>query len=331
MIVLVRTLRILALAIFTCATLAAATSGASAETWPSRPIKIIVPYAAGGAVDIVARLLSEPMGKTLGTSIVVENHAGGAGIPAAETVVRAAPDGYTLGIFSSNYLSNAVTQPHLSFDVVNDITPVSMVIINTVLILVPADSQIHTLKDLIDEAKAKPGAISYGTPGVGTAMNFAGELLNARAGIHMVHVPYRGAAPALSDLLGHHIPVAIMGIGPALPYIKSGKLRAIAITTEKRSKILPDIPTVAELGYPGYRFGEWFAMIGPKGIPPEIENKIHAALLQAIKSNQVQQKLENLGLEPTSSTSAELKHFMASELDRIRSIATQAKMFGHKN
>lgn len=326
----VRTLRTAMLAILTGAMLTAATANANAESWPNRPIKIIVPFAAGGAVDIVARLLSEPMSKTLGTSIVVENRAGGAGVPASEAVVRAAPDGYTFGIFSSNYLSNAVTQPHLSFNVVDDITPVSMVVINTVLILVPADSSIHTLKDLIDEAKAKPGTISYATPGFGTAMHFAGELLKARAGINMVHVPYRGAAPALTDLLGHHVPVAIMGIGPALPYVKSGKLRAIAITTEKRSKVLPDVPTVAELGYPGYRFGEWFAMIGPKGIPPKIQSKVQAALVDAIKSQQIQTAFQKLGLEPTYSTPAQLKQFMTSELARIRSIATQAKMFEKK-
>ena len=327
---IVRILRASALAILIGAIVASATANANAENWPNRPIKIIVPYAAGGAVDIVARLLSEPMGKTLGTSIVVENRTGGAGIPAAETVVRAAPDGDTLGIFSSNYLSNAVTQPHLSFNVVDDITPISMVVINTVLILVPADSPIHTLKDLINEAKAKPGVLTYGTPGFGTAMHFAGELLNTRAGIKMVQVPYRGAAPALTDLLGHHLPVAIMGIGPALPYVKSGKLRAIAITTEKRSKILPDVPTVAELGYPGYRFGEWFAMIAPKGIPPKVQNKIHAALVRAIKSEKIQTAFEKLGLEPTFSTSAELKEFMTSELARIRTIAVQAKMLEKK-
>jgi tripartite-type tricarboxylate transporter receptor subunit TctC len=326
----VRLLRTAVLGLLTGAMLTAATASANAETWPNRPIKIVVPFAAGGAVDIVARLLSEPMAKALGTTIVVENRAGGAGVPASEAVVRAAPDGYTFGIFSSNYLSNEVTQPHLSFNVVDDITPVSMVVINTVLILVPADSSIHTLKDLVAEAKAKPGVITYGTPGFGTAMHFAGELLNARAGIKMVHVPYRGAAPALTDLLGHHVPVAIMGIGPALPYVKSGKLRAIAITTEKRSKVLPDVPTVAEVGYPGYRFGEWFAMIGPKNIPPDIQNKVHATLVDAIKSQKIQTAFLKLGLEPTYSTPAGLKNFMTTELERIRSIGKQANMFDQK-
>jgi tripartite-type tricarboxylate transporter receptor subunit TctC len=300
-----------------------------AESWPSRPIKIILPYAPGGAVDLVARLLQEPMGKTLGGTIVVENHSGGAGIPAAESVVNSTPDGYTLGLFSSNYLSNAVLQ-HLSFDVVNDITPISMVIINTVLILVPNDSPIHTLQDLIAAAK-KPGGISYGTPGFGTAMNFAGELLNQRAHIKMVHIPYRGAGPALTDLLAHHIPVAIMGIGPAIPHIRAGKLRAIAITTAKRSKILPDVPTVAELGFPGFEAGEWFAMFGPKGIPPKIVDAIHAALVKATESEAIETRLKKVGLETTHSTPKEEREYFTSELARIRAIAEQAKMLKPKN
>jgi tripartite-type tricarboxylate transporter receptor subunit TctC len=305
-----------------------AVSPLRAEQWPSRPIKIIVPYAPGGAVDLVARLLQEPLGKNLGTSIVVENHSGGAGIPAAEDVVNAAADGYTLGLFTSNYLSNAVLQ-NLSFDVINDITPISVVIINTVLILVPESSPIHTLNDLIAAAK-KPGGVSYGTPGFGTAMNFAGELLNERAHINMVQIPYRGAGPALTDLLAGHIPVAIMGIGPAIPFIKSGKLRAIAITTANRSKILPDVPTVAELGFPGYQAGEWFAMFGPKGLPPEIANRIHAGLVTALEPKSIEARLNTLGLETVHTTPAETRAFFISELSRIRGIAEQADMIKNK-
>jgi len=299
---------------------------ALAQDWPQRPIRIIVPFAPGGAVDLVARLIQEPMAKALGTTMIVENRAGGAGVPASEALVRAAPDGYTLALVSSNYVSNGVTQHNLSFDVVKDITPISMVVINTVLILVPADSPIRSLKDLVEQAKAKPGALSYGTPGFGTAMHFAGELLNERAKIHLVHVPYRGAGPALNDLLGKQIPVAIMGIGPVMPHVASGKVRAIAITTEKRSKIQPDIPTVAELGYPGYRFGEWFALIAPKGLPKDVADRIHGAFIKTIGSDDIKAKLEKVGLEPTSSTSAELHDFINSELARIRNIAAQTKL-----
>lgn len=306
-------------------------SSSYAETWPQRPIRIIVPFAAGGAVDIVARQLQEPMGKNLGTTMVVENRAGGAGVPASEALVRAAPDGYTVGFFASSYVSNAVTQSTLSFNVVNDITPISMAVINTVMILVPANSPIRTLKDLVDQAKARPGALSYATPGVNTAMHFAGELLKTRAGIDMVHIPYRGAGPALNDLLGGQVPVTIMGIGPSLPFIRSGQLRAIAITTEKRSKLLPDIPTVAEQGYPGYRFAEWFAMIAPKDLPPELKKRLHTALLAAIHSDDLTTRLENIGLEPTSSSPDELRDFLATELARIREIATQTKMLESKN
>ncbi len=301
-----------------------------AENWPTRPIKVIVPFAEGGAVDLVARILQDEMGKALGTTLIVENRAGGAGVPASEALIHAPPDGYTVAIMSSNYASNAIMQPNLPYDTIKDITPISMVIINTVVILVPADSSIHTLADLVAEAKAKPGALSYGTPGFGTAMHFAGELLRSRANINISHVPYRGAAPALNDLLGHQVPIAIMGIGPALPFITSGKLRAIAITTEKRSKAIPDVPTVAEAGYPGSRFGEWFAMIAPKALPADVAKKIHAAFVKAIETPKVKAKIEKLGLDPTSSTPEELHAFLVSETERIRQIASEAKMLERK-
>jgi len=326
----VRTIAVAFAALTAVMALVASPSPARAENWPTRPIKIIVPFAAGGAVDLVARFLQDDMGKALGTTMVVENRAGGAGVPASEALINAPPDGYTIAIMSSNYASNAIMQPHLPYDTIKDITPISMVVINTVLILVPADSSIHTLADLVAQAKAKPGTISYGTPGFATAMQFAGELLRSRANINILHVPYRGAAPALNDLLGHQIPVAIMGIGPALPFIKSGKLRAIAITTEKRSQALPDVPTVAEAGYPGFHFGEWFAMIAPKGLPPDVAKKIHDAFVKAIETPAVKAKIEKIGLDPTSSTPEELHKFLVSETERIRQIAVEAKMLGRK-
>ncbi len=324
------TISALCAALLAVAALVVSASAASAENWPTRPIKIIVPFAAGGAVDLVARFLQNDMGKALGTTMFVEDRGGGAGVPASEELINSPPDGYTVALVSSNYASNAVMQPHLSYDPIKDITPISMAVINTVLILVPANSTIHTLSDLVAQAKAKPGALSYGTPGVGTAMNFAGELLRSRANINITQVPYRGAAPALNDLLGHQIPIAIMGIGPCLPYIKSGKLRAIAITTDKRSKFLPDVPTVAEAGYPGFSSGEWFAMIAPKGLPPDVTAKLHDALVKAIESPDVKARIENIGLETTSSTPQQLHDFMVSETARFRKTAKEAKMLEHK-
>lgn len=297
-----------------------------AQDWPQRPIKIIVPFTPGGAVDITARILQEHMAKILGATMIVENRAGGGGLPASEALVRAGPDGYTLALVSASYASNAVVQPNLSFDVVKDITPISLAVINTVMILVPPDSPFRTLKDLIDHAKAKPDTLSYGSVGFGSAMHFAGELLNSRAGIKMIHVPYRGAAPALNDLIAGQLPVAIIGIGPTLSLLQAGKLRPLAITTAKRSRILPDIPTVAELGYPGYQSGEWFALIAPKGLPADIQNRLHGALVTAIKLPEVRARLEQIGLEPTSSSPDELRDFLTDEVKRLRDTADQTKM-----
>ncbi len=318
-------------AFFAAVALLMPASSAQADTWPSRPIKIIVPFAPGGAVDIVARILQDEMAKALGTTAVVENRGGGAGVPGAEALVRAAPDGYTISLVSSNHLSNAVLQSNLSFDVINDITPISMVVINTVLVLVPQESPFKTLADLVTAAKAKPGSLSYASAGSGTAMNFAGELLKSRANINLIHVPYRGAGPALNDLLGSQVPIAIIGIGPATPFIQAGKIRPLAITTEKRSKNLPNVPTVAEAGYPGYRFGEWFAFVAPKGLPPDIAKRIHTAFITAIETPAIKERLEKLGLEPTSSSPEELKAFMTTEVERIRQIATEAKMLEKPN
>jgi tripartite-type tricarboxylate transporter receptor subunit TctC len=325
-----RTISALCGALIAAATLAASAPACFAANWPTRPIKIIVPFAAGGAVDLVARFLQNDMGKALGTTMFVDDRPGGAGVPASEALINSPPDGYTVALVSSNYASNAVLQPHLSYDTIKDITPISMAIINTVLILVPADSSIHTLSDLVAQAKAKPGALSYGTPGFGTAMHFAGEMLRSRANINITHVPYHGAAPALNDLLGHQIPMAIMGIGPALPYIESGKLRAIAITTDKRSKFLPGVPTVAEAGYPGFSSGEWFAMIAPKGLAPDVTAKLHDALVHAIESPDVKAEIEKIGLETTTSTPQKLHDFLISETARFRQIASEAKMLDHK-
>lgn len=325
-----RTISALCGVLIAIATLVASASVSLAENWPTRSIKIIVPFAAGGAVDLVARFLQTDMGKALGTTMFVDDRPGGAGVPASEVLIHSPPDGYTVALVSSNYASNAVLQPHLSYNTIKDITPISMAVINTVLILVPANSSIHTLSDLVAQAKAKPGALSYGTPGFGTAMHFAGEMLRSRANINITHVPYHGAAPALNDLLGHQIPTAIMGIGPALPYIESGKLRAIAITTDKRSKFLPGVPTVAEAGYPGFSSGEWFAMIAPKGLAPAVATKLHDALVKAIENLDVKTKIEKIGLETTTSTPQELHDFLVSETARFRQVASEAKMLDHK-
>ena len=316
---------------FTAAALLVTSIASHAQDWPQRPIRIIVPFAAGGAVDATARLIGEPLGKLLNTQVVVENRAGGAALPGSEAVVRAAPDGYTLGVFSASYAANAVTQPNISFDAINDVTPISQVIVNTVLILVPADSPIKTLKDLVDQAKAKPNSISFGSVGTYSAMHFAGELLNTRAGIKMVHVPYRGAGPALNDLLAGTLPVAILGIGPVLPHIKAGKLRALAITTEKRSSLLPDVPTVAELGYPGYAFGEWFAVYAPKGLPDNIKKKLYEAVTKVATSDDFKKRVAGMGLEATSTTPDELKAYLTSEIERIRDIAKQTNMLQQKH
>jgi tripartite-type tricarboxylate transporter receptor subunit TctC len=306
----------------------AALPSASAQdaAWPSKPIRIIVPYAPGGAVDATARLLQETLGDELGQPILVENRAGGAGVPASETLVRAAPDGYTLGLFASAWAANATLQKNLSFDPIKDITPITVIANSTTLVLVHPSSSFRSLKELVEEGRARPGQIAYASSGVGTAQHFAGELFKLRAKVDLLHVPYRGAGPALTDALGGQVPVSFLGIGPTRPMVEIGKLRALAITTGARSKILPSVPTVAEQGYPGFDHGEWFGVLAPAGLPADITTKLHAAVVRVVNSPKFVEKLALLGIEPMSQSPAEFKAFIGSEIERLRAIIQETKM-----
>jgi tripartite-type tricarboxylate transporter receptor subunit TctC len=295
-------------------------------SWPGKPIKIIVPYAPGGAVDATARLLQEALADDLGQPILIENRAGGAGVPASEALVRAAPDGYTLGLFASAWAANATLQKNLSFDPVKDITPITVVANSTTLVLVHPISPIKSLRQLVAEAQAKPGQIPFASSGVGTAQHFAAELFKLRAKVDMLHVPYRGAGPALNDALGGQVQVSFLGIGPTKPHVEAGRLRALAITTGARSKILPDVPTVAEQGYAGFDHGEWFGIIAPAALPPEITSRLHAAVVRVVKSAKFGEKLALLGIEPVSQSPAEFAAFIGREIERLRVIIQETRM-----
>ncbi len=296
------------------------------KKWPVDGMTIIVPFAPGGAVDFTARLLQDALSKSLGVSVVVENRAGGAGIPAAEALIRAKPDGATISLIASAFVANSVLTPKVPYDPIADTTPISRVVKNTSLFVVQPDSKFTSIPQLIAEAKANPGSISYLTPGVGTAQHLAGELFQMQAGVKLNHVPYKGAGPALNDMLGGHAPLAIIGIGPLKPHIQAGKLKAIGISTSPRSPVLPEVATVAEQGLPDYSYGEWFGVVAPKNFPPELVARLQAALVEASKSGDFKKRLEDLGLEAEATTPAELSKFMAEERVRIKEIAAKADL-----
>jgi tripartite-type tricarboxylate transporter receptor subunit TctC len=286
---------------------------AHAETWPTKPIRLVVPVAPGGATDVTARLLQEPLGKALGVPIIVENRPGGAGVIATDWVVHNPPDGYTFAIVYTSHAGNPALLGSLPYDSIKDITPVAFVWRAYLAFSVQKDVPIKNLAELIAAAKAEPGKLSYATGGVGQASHFAGARLEQVAGIRLTHVPYRGAAPALSDALGGHVPILVSNISVAAPEVANGRLRPLAVTSPERSAIFPDVPTVAESGFPGYQISEWFGVIGPAGLPDDIVTRMNQAINDAARTPNVVAKFDTMGLVVTLTTPAGFKDILAEE------------------
>src|SRR5579864_9756752 len=253
-----------------CAAAVFASGAAAAQTpFPSRPVHIFVPYAAGGGVDILARTLGEAVSRQWGQSVVVENRPGAGGVVASQALVTSAPDGYTLMVVASGHATNPFLYPKLPYDTFKDFTPVSILASSPNILLVRADSPFKTLADVIAQAKAKPGSLSFAHSGTGTSTHLAGELLKNLAKIDIAAIPYKGGAPAINDLLGGQIPLSFNNAPEALGQLQAGTLRALAVTTESRTPLLPDVPAISET-LPGYATEVWWALLGPRGMHPEL-------------------------------------------------------------
>jgi tripartite-type tricarboxylate transporter receptor subunit TctC len=259
-------------------------------------IKVVVPFAAGGPVDMYARLVSTEMQARLKTDMVVENRGGGGGVIATEQVARAPADGKTLlfGSSGSHVISAALRAGQLSYDPVKSFTPIGYLGTVAMLVVVSADSPIKSLADLI--AKAKTEKLSYGSAGAGSTMHIIGEVLNAEAGVKTAHVPYRGLGPAMNDLLGGHIQLLSADLPVLVPLVRSGKIRALALFAPARTQLLPDLPTAAELGYPGMLMQNWYGMLAPAGLPADIKTAYEAAMVEAMKSPALQTRMSEGGL-----------------------------------
>ena len=301
--------------IFLTILLAAATCFAHAQTpYPARQVRIVVPYAPGGISDVMTRILAQKLSETWGQPVLVDNRVGGATNIAAEIVARAAPDGYTLLNPGTANSVNVTLYSRLSFDIVKDFAPLTLlIIVPNVLVLHPSVAATST-KELIALAKAKPGELTYGTTGIASSGHLAGELFKMMAGVDLVHVPYKGGAPAVTALLAGELAMGFNTIPTSLPQIKAGKLRALAVTTEKRSALLPDLPTVAESGLPGYEMSAWQGLMAPAGTPPAIVAKLHADATRAISLPDVREKLAALGVEVITSTPAEFANFLKADI-----------------
>jgi tripartite-type tricarboxylate transporter receptor subunit TctC len=309
----VQRVRYLLPALFAFALLSPATS--LAQAYPSRPVRLIVPYVAGGPVDSMARLLVPRLVDAWGQQIVIDNRGGANSIVGCELAARAVPDGYTLVLISASFTVNVTLYPKLPFDAVRDFTAVTLVAAGPGMLVTHPSLPVRNLKELIALAKATPGALSYGSAGAGAPTSHLGmELLKSTAGIDIVHVPYKSMAPALIDVLGGQIQMSMPTVNVVLPHIRSGRLRAIGVSSLQRSPSAADVPTLAEAGMPGYEAINWFAILGPSGVPAAIAEKIHADTAEVLKAPELRDRIVAAGMEPKSMPPAELAAYIKTEI-----------------
>ena len=299
---------------------------AQAQAWPTKPIRIIVSYAAGGGVDITARLLAPKLSEALGQPILIENRAGSGGVIGGEVAAKAAPDGYTFLLDASSHSVNPSLQAKMPFDTLKDLVPVSLILRVPNVLVVNPGFKVDSVKALIAEVKSKPGQYSYASSGNGSAQHLAAELFKAQAGLFMVHIPYRGGAPAILDVMSGQVPMFFGNLASASAHIKSGKVKALAVTGRARSPAMPNLPTVAEAGLPGYEVYEWNAMFAPAGVAPEIIDRMQREVVKALALPDVRERLAGLGAEIVGGTPAELERFRRSEFDKWSVIVKRASI-----
>jgi len=309
-----------ALAFFALALSAVTPAPSSAQSYPSRPIRVIVPLAAGGQTDVVARMLTVKLSETFKQPLVVDNRSGGGGTIGTETAVRASPDGYTMLVASSTHAASAALHK-LPYDALNDVAPVAFVGQAAFMLSVHPSVPAKSVKELIAYDRASPGKINYGTGGIGSTTHLATELLNQVAGTRMAHVPYKGAAPALNDLIGGQIQFALLSMPIAIPQMKSNRVRGIAVTTANRSTAAPEIPTVAET-LPGYEAMSWFAVLGPKGLPMGIVGRWNSEINRILRLPDVKERMESNGIEPAGGSPERLREVIRREIAKWQRVVT---------
>jgi tripartite-type tricarboxylate transporter receptor subunit TctC len=303
-----------ALGVLLLGTVLVAPATAHAQPYPNRPIKIIVPYAAGGAVDIVARTIGQPLAEALKQPVIVDNRPGASANIGMEMVAKATADGYTLLMASNGIATNGALFPNLGFDG-RDFAPIAKIGYAPLVIVVPASSPAKSLKDLIAMATAEPGKLTYASAGNGSSGHLAGELLKSTAKVDILHVPYKGGAPAITDLLGERI--SLMPINPveAMAHIRAGRLRALAVASDKRFPLLPDVPTAAEAGLPGYESSVWWGLVAPAKTSPEIVRQLNAETNKALANPVIANKLGELGIVVTPGAIDQFAAFIKSQTE----------------
>jgi len=295
---------------------------AAQTNWPDKPIKLVVGFTPGSATDVTGRLFAQKFQEAWGQPVVVENVAGNSGAIGTDKVAKAAPDGYTLMWSGNAAITILPSMQPLPFDPLKDFEPITTTLVMPSVFFVNNDLPVKSLADLIAYAKANPGKLSYGTPGVGTPQHIAGELFCRLAGIKMEHIPYRGAN--LTDTMSGIVPVGIQNAGAAMPFVRDGRVRGIAVTALKRSPNAPDLPTVVEAGFPGFEATSWFALLAPKGTPKPILEKVRAEALKVLADPEMVKKFAIIGLEPVGSTGEQTRTAIANDIPKWAKVIQDA-------
>jgi tripartite-type tricarboxylate transporter receptor subunit TctC len=315
------------------AVLAAAVVGprpAQAE-WPDRPIKMVVPFSAGSSSDTIARVVAAKMGEKLGQQVVVENRVGGSTIIGTDSVAKSAPDGYTVELANTTtHAASAALNASLPFDPVKDFAPVAMIGVSPFVLIGATQVEAKTLKDVVALAKASPGKLSYASAGTGTLAHLAGELFKRKAAVDITHVPYRGSAQSMIDLMQGRIDLSVSTIPPTLQHIREGKLRALAVMSEKRNAAMPEVPTVAEAGVPGCEAALWTAIVVPAGVPADIIRRLNAAVLAAVAAPEIQRALTIQGVDPEPGPPQAVADRIKADIVKWKDVVAAARITGEK-
>lgn len=289
---------------------------ALAQSYPERPIKLVVPYAAGGSADIVARLIADEWGKAAGGTMFIENRGGAGGNLGVDSVAKSPGDGYTIGLQTVSLAINPSLTAKMPYDTLRDLAPIGMVAASQHVLVVPTSLGITNLKDLLALAKSKPGKLTYGSAGAGSTFHMSAELFKANAGLAIVHIPYRGGGPALTDTIAGQVDMSFPVLSAAQGHVAGGKLRALGVTGSKRSALMPSVPTIAEAGVPGYAFETWFIVFAPASTPKPIIDKLNTALANAMQQPSVRDRMTKEGFDPTPSTPAQARDRLVAEMPK---------------
>jgi len=311
---------------FLVAALVLTSPAVSAQTYPAKAITLVIPFAAGGSNDIVGRAIGKKLTEAWGQPVVVENRSGAGGLIGSADVAAAAPDGYTLLLISSTFTINPAIRKRMPFDTTKDFTPVAFIAHSPLLFVASKDLPVKSAKDLLALARSKPGQITYASAGPGSINQIAAELIALSAGIKLMHVPYRGGAPALNDLIGGHVDVYVSSLPQVLQLAQNGQARALAVTSVKRTALLPDVPTLDEAGISGFDLSSWWGIVGPAGMPADIVNALNSEIGKMLNSPELSTFLSNEGAEAEAMTPQQFGDLMRMETERWTKVAREANI-----